>query len=124
MGYEKMSISPPQYYNVNDQVYKLETAHGNLPIATTALIPAVTGKIIRVMGWNFQTNSAANGIVTLKDGATVKYAAYAPQSTSNLVEKQPVIDSGYFECTVSTALNVEVATAQTLVTVFYITYTP
>jgi len=122
-------ISPPKVYEVNGVVAPLQTIQIIAAGATNnqTVIAAVTGSHIRVMGWRCQANGAAISSINFKDGSggTIKSIFNAPPNTNGDVDFLPVIDAGYFDCSLSTGLFVDIGTATgALITVFYIVYTP
>lgn len=93
--------------------------------ASVQVLPAVTGKKIRLMGYSAQTNSAANAQINIQDGSagTVKEWTWIPQSTSNQAYHKPVIDAGYWSTTVSTGIYIG-STLEFLINIHYVEYVP
>ena len=121
-----MIVSPPKYYEVNGQVtpvigFGKDFAVGN----NQQVIAAVTGKIIRVMGFSLQSTTAVNSLIYLKNGSGggMFHIQWTPASNQPIVPFD-VCDGGYFECSVSTGLYTDVVTAAGIVNVNYIVYTP
>lgn len=120
-------VSPPQYFQVNRQTYKMETAAASHTVGTNRTqIAAVTGYIHRIMGWNLQAASSTSfsGFIFKDGNVTTKHLGYAPPCTDGAFFTLDVIDSGYFETTVSTALTVDVTDAGLIANVYYISYKP
>lgn len=93
----------------------------------TAVVAAVSGKRIRVMGWNAQTQNAAAGTYLFKSasgGTTLYPTTYAPPLTSGAMHQMPIAQSGYFETNTGEGLYADCTTQVVTVAVFYITYTP
>lgn len=93
------------------------------------IVPAVTGKIIRMMaleaGTVTQPDRAAGSncpYITLKTGlaGTPRFLRSMPAGELSVPEK----DSGYFDCALSTAMYVDVGILPIYMTVFYIAYPP
>jgi hypothetical protein len=123
-----MSVAPPKYYEVNGQVCKLQSAFAvQVPANNISVIAAVTGQIIRVMGVTVQHTAAVGGVSAIfknGSGGASLIGAVVPNAATGLYWQEPVIDAGYCETSVSTALVVDVAAGNVLYNVYYITYTP
>ena len=91
------------------------------------LVAAVTGKIIRLMGWIIESESRTDMTrVYLKNGAGATRGISLDAAVANLVgppTRQPITESGYGECDVSVALMCDVATSDAYITTYYIQYT-
>lgn len=127
-------VSPPQLYEVNDQVCKITCADFQATAGTDKLviaaIPAVAGvsaaKIIRFMGCRLVGQTAA-GFVHFKSGsggsAISGFEAF-PAPTLGIPAIIEVIDSGYYETAVGVGLYADVITSSVYGSVFYIAYSP
>jgi|LakMenE18May11ns_1017448.scaffolds.fasta_scaffold9869298_2 hypothetical protein len=119
---------PIRLYEINGEVCTVQCATLAAPLALNqTLVPAVTGKRIRVMGWIAQSGGAVVGAFGLKNGATGAYIMFlkrVPAITDGLIEKLPIVDCGYMETSTGTALGLDVTDAAVNLTVFYIEYTP
>lgn len=123
-------ISPPQYYSVNGQTCKLLPAvlSASAVANNTAVVSAITGKIIRFMGFSGCAEHATSyGSIRFKDGSggtfkthTIPLLPFPSTPQAGL----PVIDPGYFETTVGVGLYCDIAGQPANATIFYIAYTP
>lgn len=112
-----------------DQVCTLQTALKFSAVANNVqIIAAITGQRIRVMGWNGQSDTAAVGRINFRSGTPagtlLSRVHYLPPNTAVAFFERPVIDSGYFETTVSQGLYMDVVTADVNVEVYYLAYIP
>ena len=96
-----------------------------------SIVAGVTGKIVRVLGWDAQSSSTATGLIRFIDGsggAGLTNFFWCPIGNSTTVANapwsKPLDLAGYFETTVSTGLYADVATAAVNCTVYYIQYFP
>lgn len=94
--------------------------------AAVQVIAAVTGKSLLILGYEAQTNSAANAQINLQDGSggTVRAWHWLPQSTSNqmlIVPKTP--GQGLFSTTAGNGLFAG-STLEFIINVHYLEYTP
>lgn len=95
--------------------------------ANQVVMTAITGMRIRIMGLCYQTSSGANGVIELLNGSggPVLYGPYlAPPNTTGILEKLPIVDSGYFETSTGVGLYFTGGTAAVNMNVFYVVYTP
>lgn len=127
-----MFITDPTRLFVNSkngsaEVCKVESVFAIQAVAANVLfVPAVAGKIIRVMGLTVSsTVGGTNGAINLLDGSggTIKWAFTAPDPLVNNPIKEELRDCGLFECTVGVALVITVQTASVNIFVNYIQYT-
>ena len=127
-----MTIDPVRMYEVarsgSGEVCQLESKGVAPGVANnTQLIAAVTGKKIRVMGIQAQSQGAAAGAFQLKSnsgGATLTPAMYTPPNTNGAWYQLPVINSGYMETATGHGLFVDVTTTGQSMLISYIVYTP
>jgi hypothetical protein len=123
---ESYRTDPVRIFQVNGEVCKLLSAFQVVPVAgNNTLVAAVAGKVIRVMGWNAQSNGAV-GSINFKDGSggTTLHAVNTPANTAGDSDKQPIVECGYFETSSGVGLFGDCGTTAQLLTIFYITYTP
>lgn len=121
-----MSISPPKHIEVNNTVCKVKSKYVQIAAgANAAIVPAVSGKIIRVMGFTVVSAGAAFGVCLITDGSggTVLFDSETPIAINGPLIL-PITETGYFETTVSVALWGATATTAQSFNVFYIEYTP
>lgn len=116
------------YEGIGGEVTKIFTAVASAGVGNNTLVSAVTGKRIRVHGWDAQTDSTSGvpGTYFISDGSgggALSRLFYAPIYTAVPWEK-PFIDAGYFETTTGTALGVTVGVATVKIEVHYSIYTP
>lgn len=119
-------LNPLAFYETPKEVCPVQNVYVSLAVAVNqVVVPAVSGKRIRVMGMIAQTNNAAKGVLQFLDGAggTILYSYYMPTFDQPL-EKLPIVNSGYFETTTGNGLYATVLTNLMQANVFYITYTP
>jgi hypothetical protein len=124
-----MSVSPPKIYEVNGQVCKVKSKFVEIVAGagSTTIITAITGQIIRVMGVLVSSAGAAGaGAFVLQDGSggTSLLTTSTPDTTKLPGLLLPIVDSGYFETTVSVGLYGVAAAANQYANIFYITYAP
>ncbi len=121
-------IAPAKMYEINGEVTKIFTASASAGVGNNTLVSAVTGKRIRVHGWDAQTDKASGvpGEYFLSDGSggtNLTRLFYAPIYTAVPWEKL-FVHSGYLETSTSTALGVTVAVSNVKIQVHYSIYTP
>lgn len=90
------------------------------------VVAAVSGKRIRVMGYQIQSTGATQGAFVLKDGSggsQLGGSFTAPPSTAAPM-KLEVKEGGYFETTAGNGLFADITTATVQIEVSYIEYTP
>jgi len=121
-------LAPAKMYEINGEVTKIFTASASAAVGNNTLVSGVSGKRIRVHGWDAQTDkaSAVPGEYFLSDGSggtNLTRLLYAPIYTAVPWDKI-FIDAGYFETSTGTALGVTVAVSNVKVQVHYSVYTP
>jgi len=123
-----LMIDPLRVFQVNGEVCPLLCTPVTLAAANAqTVITAVTGKRIRVMGFDAQSTTAANAALNFDSGSggTLIWGPMnLPLSTDGRFLEKPVIESGYFETVTGVGLFADVATTGAFVNVYYITYTP
>jgi len=125
---DPLRVSPPKYYEVNQQVCTVDSAF----LAPGAglnqqMIAAVTGRRIRVMGFDLQGDTAAGVAVAFKNGSggAQKTIAYSlPAIATGTIFVKPIVDCGYFETSTGVGLFVDTYTGFSRIGVYYITYAP
>lgn len=120
-----ITACPYKYY----QEIRKGGAVDNLPLLCKPLvagvannqefIPAVTDKIIRVMGYDLFSNS----LVTFEDGSGGS-TLYTMDGANGLPVQKEIKDCGYFETTAGVGLYGDVATNTARMNIFYVVYTP
>lgn len=118
-----MSVSPSQYYeNSKDGVMLLTCARIVGTVANDQLVvTGVANKRIRILGMVLSSSGAAGITFKSASGGTANFGVTLQTGVPFLM---PIADPGYFECTTSNSLYVDVGTAVTIINVFYIIYTP
>lgn len=123
-------IDPKKYYERrgrHSESTPLKTVVAELSTGNNQeVVAAVTGKSIRVMGFDAQSDTSTQGELEFIDGSggsALYMSLYCPPSTSEPFQKL-INDTGYFETTAGTGLFVDVVTAAINITVYYIEYTP
>lgn len=123
-----LQIDPIRIFEIGGQVSKVLAAPFSTAVGNNqAVIFAVSGQIIRVVGWTAQGSGGAIGSFNLKDGnggAVIHAPIFFPPNTNGQSEKAPIAYTGYAETSVSTGLYSDVVTAGINATFYYITYTP
>lgn len=121
-------VNPIKRFIIGDETCILLSSYSTIAIANNVqVIGAVAGKKIRVMGFDCISSGAASiGIIAIKDGnaGTVLWQSYMPPQAGGIPYQKPIADSGYFETSTGVGLYADVATANVLLAVYYITYTP
>lgn len=119
------TFDPTRLFEIKGQVSTVTpailtgTVNNNQSIKT-----AVTGKRIRVMGWEAQGVGPAISNLVFKSasgGSAISQKYYF--SYLDIIS-MPITDSGYFETNTSEALVCDIAGDVINLTVYYITYTP
>lgn len=119
-------IDPTRIYEVKGQVSKVASSAGN---ATTGsgktIVAAVSGSIIRVMGWTLQAQTVAATINFKSSGGTLLHDIVSlAAATDCKPDRLPMFYSGYFETLVGEGLVADVAGGSVYHNVYYITYQP
>ena len=121
-------VDPRRVFEVKGQVCPLTQAVSNLAIgADQVVVAAVSGRRIRVMGWLIQSATGVVGTFNFKSGVGgpgIIGVFGAPPITAGVIDKLPIIDPGYAECAVTTALVVDIALAAVNINLFFIAYPP
>lgn len=121
-------LNPPKYYQVGGDVSPLLTAVGEIAVGNNnALVSAVSGKRIRIMGFVAQATAGTVGYLYLKSasgGSIIWTRTTYPASTNGDVLLIPVINSGYCETNTGEGLYIDVYTTAIGINLQYITYTP
>lgn len=124
---DSLIISPPQMYQINEEVSKIKSAVARLGVgANSQIIAGITGSRIRVMGWKIQSTSAI-GTFQLKSasgGTALTPVFTAPPHTQGESNELLLTNSGYFETNTSEGLFVDVAANAVEFLIFYLTYKP
>lgn len=122
-----MSIDPVRRYQIKDEVSTVKCAPLSPAIGNNqAVITAVSGKCIRVMGWDMQSQTATQASVVFKSasgGTLLTTAILLPPSTA-LPFSKPIADSGWFQTNSGEGLYVDVVAASAWINVYYVTLTP
>ena len=125
-----MAIDPKKYYQRlgrHSEKLELKTAVGTLSTGNNnQLVAAVSGKVIRVMGFDVQSDTSTQGILEFIDGSGGNFLYIpitCPASTSAPFGR-PINDTGYFETTSGTGLFADCVTAAVNVHVWYVEFTP
>lgn len=123
-----IQTDPVRYYQVNGDNCKLLQANIALaPGNNQQLVAAISGQIIRVLGWIAQGPAAGFPSFSLKSnsgGTVLTPHFFVPNNAAGLTEKLPINNSGYFETTVSQGLFADINVANLNMLIFYIVYTP
>lgn len=121
-------VDPVKKFQVNGDVCQLFTAAAGIGVGNNAaVVSAVTGKRIRVMGWRIQSQTSAQATYAFKSasgGTFLTPTRYTPIWGTLIDDILDVIDSGYFETNTGEGLYVDVTIEAIAVMVFYITYKP
>jgi hypothetical protein len=117
------------YEGLGGEKCTVRTAVFNLTAgSTTAVIPANPTKKIRVMGtFGTSDSGSAMGVVYFRNGtggANLLDPVVYPLNTQPTTLILPIVDSGYCETDVNTALALQVFVSTVRGTVFFIEYTP
>lgn len=94
--------------------------------ANTQLVAAVTGSRIRVFGWQLQ-GAGGVSVFTLKSnsGGTVIFPPTTiPTGAAGLIDRLPIVESGYMETSTGHGLFCDVATSNLNLSLFYMIYVP
>lgn len=115
-----------RYFEYKGVVYPLLSIGATFTVgANKVILAASTGKRYRVMGWYAQAIGAAVSTFFFKTNATgISMAMTVPVITNGVIDKNPIIDSGYFETNTGEDLRCDVAGADVNLWVFYVLYTP
>jgi hypothetical protein len=95
--------------------------------ANRQVVAAVTGQRIRVMGWLAQSTGAAVsnfGLKSASGGTFILAGVVVPMITNGVIDKLPIVETGYCETNTGEGLFVDVITSDLSLNLFYITYTP
>lgn len=108
---------------------RIKLAFGTIVVSNNnLLVTGVGGQFIRVMGWTAQANGALIGAFTLKSasgGTLLMPPMVVPPNAAGLIDRQPVIDSGYFDTVnAGDGLYVDITVGAVCLMVYYIQYTP
>lgn len=120
-------VNPTKIFVINGQNCPILPAYSVIGIGTNMVaIAAITGKIIRLMGAFLQSNGAASGSISFKNGSagTTYFNLNTPPSTNGDYFPMPIVESGYLETSAGVGLYSDVATTAQLANLFYIAYTP
>lgn len=124
-------VNPLKVYEINGIPCKVKSAQSSGTVGNDrTVVSAVTGKIIRVMGFTITptvTNVALGNTpyIALKDGSGgTGLILYGVANGLGGSQGLPIVDSGYCETTVGNGLFMDVGIAAVYYTVFYIEYTP
>lgn len=93
--------------------------------ANVSIVAAVSGKIIRVMGWIMSGTAVGFPTVQFKNGSggtTRTHPINVPNNAAGLNERQEIKDCGYFETSSGVGVFADIAVAAVAGTVFYIEY--
>jgi hypothetical protein len=121
-----LTVSPPQFFEHKGAVYPLLQAGVSFAVGSNqSLLGGTTGQVIRVMGYDVQSNTGTNGLIFLLNGSggATRGLHWAPANTAAPFLR-PVINSGYFECDVGVGLFVTISTAAVNININYFRYTP
>lgn len=94
--------------------------------ANTQLVAAIAGYRIRVFGWQLQ-GAGGVSVFTLKSnsaGTVIFPATTIPSGAAGLIDRLPIVESGYMETSTGHGLFCDVATSNLNLSLFYITYAP
>ena len=120
-----ITLDPNRVFEVKGEVAPIKSAGGLFLVGNNqAVVTGSTGKKVRVMGWNAQSDNAAGVVSFLLKSASGGTALMAQITVgaSPAIEKQPVVFPGYFETNSGEGLFVDVITNGVYLTVFYILY--
>lgn len=124
---EGQIISPVGIYEINGQRCKvlcavIELGTGN----NQSVVASASGKIHRVMGWEAQGTTATVPYFYLKSGTgtLISTRLSVPGNGSGLIDRRPIVHSGYCETAAGDALLIDITTAALAMNVFYVTYAP
>ncbi len=116
-------ISPPQYIQVNGQVYPvLNGVLGAIIGNNQTVITGVASKIIRVVGFHNYGTAVTLSDYTLKEetSGTVKWLG----AILGVIDVGDFYPSGYYELAVGKGLIADVRTTAMYFNIQYIAYTP
>lgn len=119
-------IDPIRIMQMQGQVYPLQSYAGGFSTNNNqAVVSAVSGQRVRVMGFWTQAASLTQGAYAFKSnsGGTFLTPTYYCPPVTDPVDKFPLTETGYFETSTGHGLYVDVTTTLQL-TLFYIQYTP
>jgi hypothetical protein len=89
------------------------------------VVAAITGKKIRLVGWDVQGTAAGFPVITLKcTSVTLVAGRTIPNNAAGVSDKLPYNPYGYAETATGEALKIDVATANMMGVFQYIAYTP
>lgn len=119
-------VDPVRIYQIDGQVYPLLNIGAAFAVGANKVVRnASAGQRYRVMGWYAQAVGAAVSTFYFKSNAAgISMAMTVPVITNGVIDKNPIIDSGYFETNTGEELRVDIATADLNLWVFYLLYTP
>jgi len=120
-------VDPVKKYQINGEALKILPAVATCVVGTNKLVlAAITGKIIRVMGWNVSTAGAVGSffLKSASGGTAITNVVDVPAATTGYNEFKPIVDSGYCETNVGEGLYADIFTTDIYLTIFYIAYTP
>jgi hypothetical protein len=121
-------IDPLRIYEVAGQVCALLRVHGEYAAGLNQTVLAgITGKRIRIMGYQCQSITGTASGFAIKDGAAgARLTALAAPPNTVLPYLAPITESGYFETSTGSAIGLDVGggAPNMNLTIFYIAYTP
>lgn len=118
-------IDPTRIYMINGQVYTLKTAQASFVVVNDqALVSAVAGYKVRIMGWKIQSFTNIVGSFQLKNstGAFITAIMSAPALSTGFCNELPVVESGYEETATGAGLSVDTTVAAMSYNIFYLQY--
>ena len=121
-----IQYDPIGVFEHKGQIYPLLQFGASYAVGVNqSVIAGVANQVIRVMGYDVQSNTAANGLIFLLNGSggATRALHWAPNNAAAPFLR-PVVNSGYFEMSVGTGLFVTVSTAAVNLNVNYYIYTP
>lgn len=128
MSYSFSAVNPKKYFEVNGQNCELKSVVSELTVANnTAVVTAVSGKRIRVMGLISQGDGGTVGSFQYKSasgGTMISIPLVSPPTTNGEVLNLPVNETGYWETVTGEGLYVDCVTASLNLQTYYIEYIP
>jgi hypothetical protein len=124
--------NPSRVFQHKDQICPLKTYPSEPNIGTDIIVvPAETGKIIRIMGLIAQSRHASSASrFYIKQGVAgsglpaISVRVYVPPYSGGLFYFMPIVECGYGEGVLSSAIYANVEAQDLQLCIYYISYAP
>lgn len=126
-----LTIDPVRIFEIKGNVCKLLNAAGSATVGSNrTVLTAISGKIIRVMGWKVTSAGSAAGtyftLLSASGGTTILNGVGVPPNNGASIQTETgiITSSGYCETVVGEGLYMNVGGADIYYNIFYLAYTP